>query len=726
MSEQIENLLQDAQALEATIEQDRDFSDRNSVYRGTGEPRVIFKSRDLELTRDEEDGLVEWLFRRKGEIERELGVENLGEVPTNPNRFEKLRNKWMVQRELCDQLYEGDVDFRKRAFGSRSIFHEHNITLPMTRKIVQQNKSRAQNYFFDTEPWFSVQPVKQIDQDLAEKHEFFLRDEARNSNLRQVLSNEAMHRIFVNGEAVVKGTRQFQDDIYEELTTVAIDVETGEPLVAGDGDYIFPDDEWVALANPETRQMLNADLQPLQQGQEPVFVLKRHPLTLKPETLEFEERKVWRQLVHYEGADLDLVYWKDFLCPLRAKSIEEADVVCHLYDADVVDIVQRYMNATDGVAITDPRFLEMVHEMAGADGSAKSHDNQRIEDHDEDYANTEPKIQIGEFYCHYYVQGQRKNIMVVMDITNRRPIYYNYVARVTADGLRPLRCIRINPVENRWYGSSMVGLFWGLQELLDLTINRINKSQSDSGRVDFVMEEAIKEFEDNPHLMLNAGKRYTIKQGYNAKDVIFSHFLQNINHDVLRSILEIIQQHAQSLGGSMSANDADMAGLDTVKLATGIKHMERVNQEMFGPVIDSLIPGFQGALQMFSSITAANMMEPRELLMNRNGEKVTETITPQEVKAFDFKIELELTTYKGEQQLAQITLARELIKEFYDLPYPVQVVSVDIYRRYLKAIQIPNADQAIQPIDLGAQLPPASRVANPEMIEEALPQPDRG
>jgi len=262
--------------------------------------------------------------------------------------------------------------------------------------------------------------------------------------------------------------------------------------------------------------------------------------------------------------------------------------------------------------------------------------------------------------------------------------------------------------------------------LLDLTINRINKSQSDSGRVDFVMEEAIKEFEDNPHLMLNAGKRYTIKQGYKANDVIFSHFLQNINHDVLRSILEIIQQHAQSLGGSMSANDADMAGLDTVKLATGIKHMERVNQEMFGPVIDSLIPGFQGALQMFSSITAANMMEPRELLMNRNGEKVTETITPQEVKAFDFKIELELTTYKGEQQLAQITLARELIKEFYDLPYPVQVVSVDIYRRYLKAIQIPNADQAIQPIDLGAQLPPASRVANPEMIEEALPQPDRG
>ena len=61
-----------------------------------------------------------------------------------------------------------------------------------------------------------------------------------------------------------------------------------------------------------------------------------------------------------------------------------------------------------------------------------------------------------EFYLWFDANndGVAENIMLIADRTTRSPVFYDHVANVTTDGLRPIEIVRINPVEGRWYGQA--------------------------------------------------------------------------------------------------------------------------------------------------------------------------------------------------------------------------------------------------------------------------------
>jgi len=309
-------------------------------------------------------------------------------------------------------------------------------------------------------------------------------------------------------------------------------------------------------------------------------------------------------------------------------------------------------------------------------------------------------VKVGEFYMRLDVfgTGEEKEIMLVMDLTNNRPIYYDYTARVTADGRRPFRVIRVNPVENRWYGCSQVGLFWGLQELIDLSINRMNKSQSDSGGVDFFNPDGVYEGDNNPFLRFNDNHTYTLKKDYKAEDVIQRVYLTDIKHDYLLKIVEIAQQYAQSLGGVANANDSQMAGLDTAKLATGIRHIERAGQEMIGPLIDHLIPGFQHTTEMFAKITVANLSQKETFTFFKDGSNQFEEMEPASIRDFEYTIKINLTTYMGEQELVQTQAAIDAWERFMAYPAHAQAVIAPLFERLFNTYQIPDPEQYFQPI----------------------------
>jgi len=359
------------------------------------------------------------------------------------------------------------------------------------------------------------------------------------------------------------------------------------------------------------------------------------------------------------------------------------------------------MRGTEGAAISDPRFLEMVESMAGADGTPKAHSGMAGDRMDEtDLNQGSPVVKVGEFYMRLDVfgTGEEKEIMLVMDLTNNRPIYYDYTARVTADGRRPFRVIRVNPVENRWYGCSQVGLFWGLQELIDLSINRMNKSQSDSGGVDFFNPDGVYEGDNNPFLRFNDNHTYTLKKDYKAEDVIQRVYLTDIKHDYLLKIVEIAQQYAQSLGGVANANDSQMAGLDTAKLATGIRHIERAGQEMIGPLIDHLIPGFQHTTEMFAKITVANLSQKETFTFFKDGSNQFEEMEPASIRDFEYTIKINLTTYMGEQELVQTQAAIDAWERFMAYPAHAQAVIAPLFERLFNTYQIPDPEQYFQPI----------------------------
>lgn len=185
--------------------------------------------------------------------------------------------------------------------------------------------------------------------------------------------------------------------------------------------------------------------------------------------------------------------------------------------------------------------------------------------------------------------------------------------------------------------------------------------------------------------------------------------------------MQIIQQFAISLAGVTSANDSQMAGLDSSRLATGIRQIEKVGQEMFGPLLDDLIPGVQEAVEMFFKITVANLDQDEVFDFFRDGQRVFDTMKPKEVQSLDFTVEIELTTYKGEQELVQRQSALDIIERFYSWPIAIQQRVAPLVLDTLKLLQIPNAEQIIDPMD--PQMPPRRPRQIPELA--AQPKPNR-
>ena len=115
---------------------------------------------------------------------------------------------------------------------------------------------------------------------------------------------------------------------------------------------------------------------------------------------------------------------------------------------------------------------------------------------------------IAEFleFCLYYdanEDGIAESIMMICDKKSQQPIYYETVANITTDGLRPFDIVRINPIEGRWYGMGIVELFESYQTITDLLVNRWNFSQSRSGRIDLFRPNNTLEGDNDPNLKMN-------------------------------------------------------------------------------------------------------------------------------------------------------------------------------------------------------------------------------
>lgn len=127
---------------------------------------------------------------------------------------------------------------------------------------------------------------------------------------------------------------------------------------------------------------------------------------------------------------------------------------------------------------------------------------------------------------------------------------------------------------------------------------------------------------------------------------------------------------------------------------------------MFGIYLGQLEPGLQSVVDAVLGVTLANL-DRKEVFNFLDGDtKGVADITPEEVQNLTLKVKLLLSRYRGEQVLDSNAAAAERVKEFYELPPAVQVIVAPFYRQMLKALQVQDADQAIQPVPPQPAAPP--------------------
>jgi len=330
--------------------------------------------------------------------------------------------------------------------------------------------------------------------------------------------------------------------------------------------------------------------------------------------------------------------------------------------------------------------------------------------------NTQPIIEIAEFHLRYDVDGDGilEDVMLIMDRKTRTPIFYDYEANITPDGLRPFSCVRVAEVPGRWYGMGAMEQFESSQQIIDLLINRFNFSQSKSARVDFWNPSCTVEGRSNPNLELNSGKTYTLAPGKTAADALSSVRLDENKGDNLMELAEFFMQLMMNESGVANANDGNVSGMDSTKLATGIRNVEKSGQEVFSLHLGHMEPGIAESLTKMVKLVFANLDQMEVYRYFEDGEEggeggssVMREINPGDIANIEIDTRILLTRFRGEQILESYTRGWEIVEKFYSLPYEVQVNVAEMAIDMLKAMQVPNAKDRIIPTQAPI-LPPSS------------------
>lgn len=685
-------------------------------------PEVVIQGA-LQLTREQETKMMDFATSRERELCSNLGRDEVV-ADLNAASLSDL-DTFFGRRRLFEMAYEKRWKWRERI--PNGIFKESNQHVPVIRRQVQQQIARAQNYFFATSPYFAADPqgFGERSATVSQKVNSYSQWKFRQAKVEAVLK-KAVKKALINGEGLVKTTAKRKVSYYDDILSVAIDAE-GEPLYAQDGDVIPEDELWDPVIDPETGEPVFHN-----DGVTPQQVLARDRNTQKPEGgLTYAVAKVTRQRVIYNGPVAENVYYLDFLCPEEAKDVQSTDYIAHLYNMPPIELVQAYIDAS--TEEDKPRIVDLIRNSAnggqndtgsaqpGRPANGEFSDNQRSTRE----GGRAGDIAVAESYIWFDANndGREENIMLVYDRTTKKPIFYDCVDRLTPKGLRPFFPVRINSIDDQWSGQSQVDLFWDIQMDVDLAHNRRNFSQSQAGTLKCVDWDAVYEGAGSTNMQVNTKKTYRLRNGKTIEDFLQ---IKNIYDQKFGDFTEVIQfglQLATTLGGVGNANDNATAGLDTTKLATGVRNIEQSGQEMFAPLISDLQEGLTDAVAQLVRLLGPSMDES-EMYEFFDGKKwITEAIQRADLGHSDYTVEMQLTRYKEEQQLTQLLHGLDIVDRYYEQPPQKQEILAPLYKKAVQLFNIDDVDRLIQP---GVYFPPGSGGVNPEAAAGALEDPTGG
>lgn len=690
--------------------------------RSAGQPRVIIPS-PLVLSEEQENRLIEHARTRLEELNSELGraeYEMPGSAISSTDALSSNMGRFFARRHLAHLVFQQAMDWRPGILGG--LYAESNVHLPITARLVGQQIARANKGIYGTSPYFAVSGIvasdSEDDKQFAADVHAFATHQIDTLGCVAVDLQQANALAFIQGETVVKTRWNKLTSFYESWDEVAVDPQ-GQPIAALDGDYIRTTDLFVQQEVP----VLDASGQPVtdpETGQpqttfSDTMVLKRDGATPRPTPLTFATVVVPKSQSLADQVEAKPIYYLDFLCPTSAASVQTADCCAHLYNAQLIELCDRFLRET-WQGTPPEEQLRRVAELVSQVGGGSPLEQQALADREKPEngqvgeggmtgrSRTEPYVGLAEvwLWCDPIGDGIMRSLMVLMTQSGL-PIYYDFAGNLTPDGKRPFHVIRINPVPNSWHGQGNVERLWPLQSAIDLLFNRALFAESRAARVDFWDPSCTVEGSQNPDLELNWGGTYRLATGRKASDALTSLYLTNIKSAALKDLLQTVLQVAQSMSAVSNVNDAGMAGMDTQKLATGIRNLENSGDELFHQWMSQIRPDHEKILRACLRLVLDQIgRDPAQKdsvirFFDRASNRLVE-LTRADLASLDLDLKLELTSYRAQAQLTQAQMAYNIVINHLQQPAPIQQRSLPLATQILHSLEIQGVDKILAPI----------------------------
>jgi hypothetical protein len=683
-----------------------------------------------ELDGDQERGLVDHCLKRLRELEDDMGATDALDYSFGALGEEQPRyplDSFLGRRERYSLLFQNKVAWRVGDMGG--IFANSNLVVPAVRRVCRQMVARGNNYFFSTDPWFAAYPEGKLDEELSALVDAHAKWKFERCGIKQVLE-QAVETAFVRNEAVVKTAHRIERQLYRTLAKVLVNQE-GKLILTTQGDYIFEEDEWAEIEQPAPAALPSeaegAMVPPVEPAAPTVIrVLVKDPSIVMPDTPLFVERLIDREVTTFSGPKPTILPLGDFLAPLTAPDLQSADILVHKYELSALELADsiRRPSAIGAVGVNaledTKRLVELIQEATHATTQPKTDMRAPGPGETADFATGQetgnPTIVVAECYLRYDANGDGilEEIVALVAVESQRLIWADYLANVTPDAQRPFAVVRVGAPDNRWYGIGAMEVFASSQKFIDLCINRINFSQSTAGRVTFWNPRATLEGIRDPDLVLHDGGTYTPVEGKKPEDILSYVTLPEVEIDSLKFLMEFYLQLVQLESGVINAGDQAVSGMPAGNLATGIRNIEKSGQELFALFLAKLEPGITPIINRCVLLLYRHLDAEETFRWGEGETDQLMRITPERVRNLHLDVQLLLTRYRAEQQLASAMEATNLVERFYAYPPLIQMKVATFFRTMLRALQVKNADEIIQPMpDPGAMptqpgMPPAA------------------
>jgi hypothetical protein len=642
----------------------------------------VLETGGLKLDQPGIDRLVQLALERIDELRSEMGIEVGGSTGSTG---------WAWEREKNQLQYDNSWDWRNAA---DTIFEYSNFSPNIAKRFARLIAARTSDDLIGTDPFFSCMPTEHGgDAELAKQAESYVQDQLSNSNARAAIKeaqkvalirNEAVVKItFVNNEThfvgpgiVAVGPFQYRADPTPDNPTGIFNFAAGDPVVTPRGKYIYEKDD--VFEDPNVQGL---------------FRLKKEAKVAFTTAFQFQYFEDLDQTLEgYEGIDLRTLDYRDFLCPLKVASIHEADICVHLFDEQWERMKARFKNFAISEAYQKAEYMAGEKQPKLEKGEQESGSKiLRIGNYADVYMRCNPYEGTPDD------PGRDSEVWMVIDLNSKKLVWADFLGNHMKR--RPFEVIPgVEKVQNRWYGTGVFEMLAHKQLYIDTQFNRVNWKSSKSSNVRFRVKNAVDEWKNGEQMEFGTDTVYNVNNPlFNAQNPpLFSVQLTDIDEYAMK-LLELMIQAGSTEIGIVGPDDGAMAGLETTKLAEGIRSLERTGNLLLKFTETDHAEGISAILDQCVDIILERMDE-NEVIYDPESQALYQ-INRDEIRRLRKSVRLLLTRSRSTETIQTARMVIQLCREYYEAITPYEQFKLrGEYVRQLKALETPDADTLLKEV----------------------------
>ena len=617
------------------------------------------KETNLKLSKEQEDKLVKYALERVKQLKED-----------NRERIEHDKISW--------KTYHND---RSDRVGYDSIFSQSNMSVPMTSLIVDHFMARAEDEITGTSPYFKFEAQGAGDEETAEAFDKYfnwkLEDVAKT---RERLEESYLH-LFIQRALILKSTYKEEVSVwYDYERNGLFNNERGEfEEIPGEGPIIEGEAQFIPELNPMT-----GDTE-LRLASDPSF-------QMIPGVHEFQPlpQGVPTQQIKYKGPRSEVIDSDRFLCPTTAESLDSADIIVEMYDKDMRWARNMFLDR-EWISFAD--FYNLVNKDANPRSPIEKNED-RTENLDFDNEEN-PSIQVLECWMKRDVlgTGTPQEFCVFIDPETEKPIYYEFVAKLTPDNRIPYTSVSIGKERNRWCGRSLPERIRSFQEYVDKQFNSQSyRNELAANPVIGVNPQAV---EDEPEdVELHAGKIFELKDQYNIDD--FLQFSAIPNVDVrTQELIDFVFGIVQLWLGVSNMAQGDYQALAPANTATGVEATLREASKIGRRWMRRIVRGFEEHLTKLVQVAMATMDEEEVFEYMEGDVRAFGVMTPDAIRNIGINTRVILSQDQGQRAIEKANLALQTQDRYFQSPPEMRPFIRPMLKRILDAMGFERTDELL-------------------------------